>query len=273
MLFLKSFIDFITTPSHFLFMLATLALIMLLLRWRRTAITCLTLSLAGFVAFGFTSLSEVMIAPLVSRFPPVDHTVAAPPFGLIVLGGGMNETTAQHNRALMEFIDGGEAIPTTVLLAQRYPNAKIILSDGNGADGWPPAPLRATDAMNRVLKEFGIASDRIRADTQSTTTAERVSNTLRLIGDDRDQTWWVITPAHRMPRVIGTFRKDNFNPIPYPIDFKWVPPFDPSYTYALLDGLRLTDEGAHEWRGLVFYYLGGRIDDLFPGPQTRPAEG
>ncbi|MGK0369816.1 MAG: uncharacterized SAM-binding protein YcdF (DUF218 family) [Glaciecola sp.] len=268
MLFLKTLIDFITTPSHFLFLLAALALIMLLLRKRRSAITFLAVSLTGFIAFGFTSLSEVMIAPLVTRFPPIDLTVAEPPFGLIVLGGGMNETHAQYNGAFMDLIDGGEAIPITVLLAQRYPNAKIILSDGNGT-AFPPAPLRPTDGMMRVLKAFGIAADRVRIDTQSPSTAARISNSLRLIGNDRDQIWWVITPAHRMPRVIGTFRKENFNPVPYPIDFEWIPPFDPGYTYGLLDGLRLTDMGAHEWRGLMFYYIDGKIDDLFPSPQAQ----
>jgi uncharacterized SAM-binding protein YcdF (DUF218 family) len=267
MLFFKTVIGFITTPSHFLFLLAVLGLIMLVLNWRRTAITFLAMSLTGFGAFGFTSLSELMIAPLVSRFPPVDHAVTAPPHGLIVLGGGMNELQAQHYGALMDLADGGEAIPITVLLAQRYPNAKIILSDGSG-EAWPPAPLRPTDGMMRVLQEFGIAPERVRADTQSLTTAARITNTLKLIGDERDKIWWVITPAHRMPRVIGTFRKANFNPIAYPIDFKWNPPFDPSYTYTLLDGLRLTDMGAHEWRGLLLYYFTGKIDKLFPYPQV-----
>ena len=120
--------------------------------------------------------------------------------------------------------------------------------------------------MERVLHSFGVAPERISVDTQSATTLARVQNTLALVGDDRDAVWWVITPAHRMPRVIGTYRANDFNPVPYPIDFEWIPPIDLTYTYALLDGLRLTDKGAHEWRGLVFYYLRGRTQVLFPAP-------
>lgn len=262
---LKSVLDFLTTPSHLFLLLAGLALGALLWHRRRLAITCLSASLAGFTLFGFTSLSELPIAPLVTRFAPVDLETAAPPFGIVVLGAGLSEGHALHNGALMELTDGGEAVPTAALLARRYPEARLILSGGTGTD-FPPAPQRGVDGMRRILLEFGIAADRIEIDPGSATTAARARNTLALIGPDRDRTWWVITPAHRMPRLIGAYRKHGFDPVPYPIDFKWIPPFSPSYFYAFLEGLRLTDQGVHEWRGLIFYYLRGEIDSLFPGP-------
>lgn len=261
----KTSLDFLTTPSNLFFALAAIALVALLARWRRSALICLTLSLGGSGAFGFTSLSEVIIAPLVTRFPPVDLAQVDPPFGLIVLGSGLNEVHAAHNGALLELEDGGEAIPTAALLAQRYPEAKIILSGGNGTN-FPPEPLRATDGMRRIMIEFGIAEKRILIDPNSASTKARVSNTLALVGADREKPWWVLTPAHRMPRLIGAYRKEGFHPTAYPIDFKWIPPFDPTYGYALLDGLSLTDAGVHEWRGLLAYYLLGHIDTLFPAP-------
>ncbi|MDX8349851.1 YdcF family protein [Cognatiyoonia sp. IB215446] len=264
---LRSVIDFVTTPSTLFLLLILLALIALLLHWRRTAITSLTLGLTGFVTFGFTSLSEVMIAPLVTRFPPVDLAEAEPPYGLIVLGAGLNEVHARHNGALLELEDGGEAVPTAALLAQRYPDARIILSGGSGTN-FPPEPLRGVDGMRRVLMEFGVAADRIMIDPNAATTAARARNTLDLIGEDADQIWWAITPAHRMPRLIGSYRALGFEPVPYPVDFKWIPPFDPTYFYDFSNGLRLTDAGAHEWRGLLFYYLTGRTETFFPGPIT-----
>lgn len=262
---LKEVMDFVTTPSSLLFLLACLALLALLVQWQRCAITCLALSVVGFFALGFTSLSELLIAPLVTRFPPIDLETAAPPFGLIVLGGGLDEAMANHNGTLIELADGGEAIPTVAFLSQRYPDARIILSGGSGTD-YPPPPLRTTDGMLRILLEFNVSEDRIVIDPNSPTTVTRARNTLALVGDERDQIWWVITPAHRMPRLIGTYRKMGFDPTPFPIDFKWIPPFDPFFFYKFSDGLSLTDAGAHEWRGLVFYYLTGKIDSLFPRP-------
>ncbi|MEL6681096.1 MAG: YdcF family protein [Pseudomonadota bacterium] len=263
---LKTIIDFLTTPSTLFLALVCVALIALLARWRRSAISFLTLGIAGFITFGFTSLSEVLIAPLVTRFPPVDLSQTQPPFGLIILGAGLNEVHARHNQALLEFEDGAEAVPTAALLAQRYPNARIIVSGGSGTN-FPPEPLRGVDGMRRVLTELGVAEDRIVIDPNSPSTEARARNTLALVGEDTDKVWWVITPAHRMPRLIGTYRKLGFEPVPYPVDFKWIPPFDFTYLYQFSDGLHLTDAGAHEWRGLLFYYLTGKMDTLFPGPR------
>lgn len=262
---LRAVLDFLTTPSTLFLAMAGLAFLALLIGWRRSGLNCLAFSLGGFFAFGFTSLCEVLIAPLVTRFPPVDLARADPPFGIIVLGAGLSEVHAAHNGALMELEDGGEAIPITALLARRYPDARIILSGGSGTD-FPPPPQRATDGMRRILLEFGVSQDRIMIDPDSPSTALRASNTLALVGEDRDQVWWVITPAHRMPRLIGAYRRIGFNPTPYPIDFKFIPPISPTYFYGFIDGLSLSDAGAKEWRGLLFYYLTGRIDTLFPGP-------
>lgn len=265
MFYIKSFVEFATTPSNLFFLLLAIALVSMVLHRTRIALTSLGFGLIGCVAFGFTSLSELMIAPLVTRFPPVDLQTAPAPDGLIILGGGLHEAHAAHNGALMELGEGGEAMPTAALLAQRYPEARIILSGGNGG-AFPASPLRVVDGMARVMTEFGISPERLILEPNSNTTSDRIANTLHLIGEDRDKVWWVITPAHRMPRVIGLYRKAGFEPVPYPIDFKWIPPFDPSYRYGLLEGLSLTDTGAHEWRGLATYYFSGKIDTLFPGP-------
>ncbi len=263
MILLKTVIDFLTTPSNVLFLFMLAGLLAVVARWKRTALTCLILGVTGFGLFGYTSLGEGIIAPLVTRFPPVVADDLPEPFGLIVLGGGMNEVHAAHNNALMDLGDGGEAVPIAVLLAKRFAGAKILLIDGAGST---PSPFRPAEGMQRVMIAFGISPDRIAIDPVTMTTRDRVRSALSLIGTDRDRTWWVIAPAHRMPRIVGVFRRQGFEPVPYPIDFEWIPPFDPTYLYALLDGLRLTDKGAHEWRGLFFYYLQGYTSALFPGP-------
>jgi uncharacterized SAM-binding protein YcdF (DUF218 family) len=265
----SSAVDVVTTPSSLFLALSVGGLLCLCAGWRRAATAGLASGTLGVLLFGVTSLSEVVVAPLVSRFPPVELASAEPPHGLIVLGAGLNEVYAAEMGVPMELEDGGEAVPIVALLARRYPQARIIVSGGGSA--YPLAPLRAADGMRRLLIDFGVTADRIEVDADSQTTAQRALNTLRLVGDDRDQTWWVITPAHRMPRLIGTYRRHGFDPVAYPIDFKWMPPFSPTYLYGVPDGLALTDAGAKEWFGLVLYYLTGRTDALFPGPSPRPA--
>lgn len=263
---LKDVLDVVTTPSTVFLLLACVAFFALLLRWRRTAVTSLGLSLAGFLLFGFTSIGQLLIAPLEARFPPINPATAPPPFGIIVLGAGLSEAHADHYGSLMELEDGGEAMPSAALLAMRYPDARIILTGGSGTDD-PPAPLRGTDGMRRILLAFGIDENRIMVDPDAPTTLARAQNTLALVGDDRDKIWWVMTPAHRMPRLMGAYRRLGFEPIAYPIDYKWFPPFEPLQTQHFAQGLLLTDAAVHEWRGLVFYYMSGKIDTLFPRPK------
>ena len=262
---LKSLLVFVTTPSNFLILLVVGGVFLLLLRLRRLGLFTTALGTAGLLIFGYTSANELLLAPLVSRFPAMTLEEPPEPFGIVLVGGGVNEVHAQSTGALMELTEDGDAIPIAALLARRFPDARIIVSSGSGSGG-PPAPLRQADGMRRILLEFGVADDRIAVEGQSGSTFERVRNSIALIGDDKDETWWVLSSAHRMPRVIGTFRQLGMDPAPFPVDFRWIPPFDPFYTYRFTDGLQLTDLAVKEWLGLTSYWYQGRTSEYFPAP-------
>ncbi|SMD03100.1 YdcF family protein [Primorskyibacter flagellatus] len=262
---IRSLLVFMTTPSNFMVLLVVAGLALFLLRLRRLGFSALVLGTAGLLVFGYTSANELLLAPLVSRFPAMALEEAPEPFGIVLVGGGVNEVHAQRTGALMELTEDGDAIPIAALLARRFPAARIIVSSGSGASG-PPAPLRQADGMRRILLEFGVADDRIDVEGDSGSTFERVRNSIALIGEDKDETWWVLSSAHRMPRVIGTFRKLGMDPVPYPVDFRWIPPFDPFYTYRFTDGLQLTDLAVKEWLGLASYWYQGRTASYFPAP-------
>ena len=61
-------------------------------------------------------------------------------------------------------------------------------------------------------------------------------------------------------------RAQEADPVPYPVDFRWIPPTLITWFYGLREGLALTDAAVHEWVGLVFYRVTGKTDTLFPGP-------
>lgn len=262
----KSTADFLATPSNLLFLLLLTGLLALLLRARRTGVLCTGLAVGGMVLFGCTALSAALMAPLVTRFPALDVATAPAPFGIILLGGGINEEIAAHYGALLEFAHDEEVVPTAALLAARYPAARIVVSAGRAGDD-PAAPLREADGIRRVLIAFGVEARRIAIDAHPDSTVTRVANTIALVGEDRDETWWVITSAHRMPRTIGTYRRAGLDPVPFPVDFRWLPPFEPFALSPILDGLERTDKAVHEWLGLLVYRWTGRTDVLFPGPR------
>lgn len=258
----RSSLDFLTTPSNFIALLIVLGLALLLVRWRKLGVSCSALGTVGLLTFGYTSAGELLMAPLVTRFPPMSLETAPKPFGIVIVGSGISEVHAQHTGSLIELEEDGDAIPITALLARRFPQARIIVSSGSSL----PRPVGPAYGIKRILTEFGVAEDRIAIDATSTNTIERVRNTIALIGEDRSESWWVISSSHRLPRVMGVFRQMGMEPVPYPVDFRWIPPFDPLYTYPLTDGLRMTDEATKEWRGLLLYWFQGHTSAYFPSP-------
>ena len=76
---LRSLLVFLTTPSNFLVVLLVAGLLMLMLRWRRTGAAAVGFGVLGLLGFGYSSAGELLMAPLVSRFPPVALEAFNPP--------------------------------------------------------------------------------------------------------------------------------------------------------------------------------------------------
>ena len=80
--------------------------------------------------------------------------------------------------------------------------------------------------------------------------------------------WLLITSAYHMPRAMGAFRQAGFDVEPWPVDYRTrgtadlTRPFD-----KVSEGLRRVDVATREWVGLLAYWVTGRSDALFPGPQ------
>jgi uncharacterized SAM-binding protein YcdF (DUF218 family) len=71
-----------------------------------------------------------------------------------------------------------------------------------------------------------------------------------------------------MPRSMGLFRKVGFSVTPWPVDYRT------SGREGLgmfrdnqLDTLVTSSTAMREWIGLAAYWLSGKIDSPFPGPQ------
>jgi len=215
---LRAVLNFRLVPSNVLFLLGLLGFLAMLADRRRIARVLTGLSAAGFAVFGFTSAGELLMAPLDTRFPAVDPASAEKPFGIIVLGGHVDESMAHAKGSLVEFHDGAESVAVTAILAQRYPQARVVLS---GSSGSQSAPLRAVDGMRRILMLYGVADERIVLGPQSRSTFEHVRIIIELVGADADEVWWRVTQSHRMPRTVGVFRELGFEPVPFPVDFRW----------------------------------------------------
>jgi uncharacterized SAM-binding protein YcdF (DUF218 family) len=212
-------------------------------------------------------LRVVLLAPLEDRFPQPSPDMK-PPYGIVVLGGAIDDVTSAA-RGQTVFDEGGERITEAVILAKRFPQARIAYTSGTNSviGGSSSEALRARDLM----AQMGVAPDRVTIEDKARNTDENAHFTAAIVHPEPWQRWVVVTSAFHMPRAMGVFEKTGFHPIAYPVSFHtlgqgfgdFYPIFDPERN------LRLFHLALHEWIGLAVYWATGRIDRLFPGPENN----
>jgi uncharacterized SAM-binding protein YcdF (DUF218 family) len=212
-------------------------------------------------------LDGLIIGPLENRFPlpPADM---APPTGIIVLGGAIDDE-ASAARGETVFDEGGGRITEAVILAKRYPQARVVYTGGTASLA-PGASSTEALRARELMGQLGVAPERITIEDKSRNTDENARFTAAIVHPEPSQRWVVVTSAFHMPRAMGVFEKAGFHPIAYPVAFytlgRW--PNDLRLSFDPARSLRILELAVHEWIGLAAYWASGRIDHLFPGPAS-----
>ncbi|MBB4571267.1 YdcF family protein [Rhizobium leucaenae] len=250
-------------PLSLAFFFGVSGLIGSLVRRRFVAIASSLLSvLILFVAL-YTTAGAYIVQGLEERFP---HPAADPADlkCMIVLGGAtQNEVTTA--RGGYEMDSAGDRLVETLRLAQKFPQARIVVSGGDGSI----SGKYEGDAVisERFFVALGLSKDRLVEDTTSRTTFENAVNTKQLLAQNDLSGCLLITSGFHMPRSMGIFRKQGIDVVPWPVDYrstgKETLGFD--FTQPSLNA-QLLATGVREWIGLVGYYAAGRTSALYPSP-------
>jgi uncharacterized SAM-binding protein YcdF (DUF218 family) len=258
----------IASPINLLLLIALIGVLLCFGRRARfgrgLALTAILILLAA----ASLPLGMLLIAPLEDRFPLPPQDLA-PPEGIIVLGGAINDRVSQARQETV-FDEGGERLTEAVVLAKRYPQARVVYTGGSAS--FTPGAL-STEALQarKLMSQMGIAPERVTIEDQSRTTDENARFTAALVHPQASQRWIVATSAFHMPRAMGVFEKAGFQPIAYPVAFRtqgrWRE--DLRLTFDPVRNLRTFEIAVHEWIGLVAYWASGRSDHLFPGPGDK----
>ena len=250
----------LTPDSLFLILL----IISLWLLWRgriKKGIALLTLLTAGLLLLAIFPLGAWLLYPLESRFPtnpPLPDRVD----GIIVLGGSVIANRSKQWGQL-ETNRYQERLDNFILLAKRYPQARLIFTGGN-ATIYPDEPTEA-DRVKQFLVQSGIAPARLMLEKRARNTAENGKYSLLLAKPGPQEKWILITSALHMPRAVGVFCRLGWRVIPYPVDHQTDGAKDLySPGYNLLGHADLLAQALHEWIGLIAYYLSGKITQWFP---------
>ncbi|MER8693481.1 YdcF family protein [Mesorhizobium opportunistum] len=229
---------------------------------RRLAVTGSVLAFVILALSAWTSLGAMMLNPLEERFPrpPLPQKVD----GIVVLGGGF-EGAINLARGGYELSSSGDRMVETAILARRFPQAKVVVSGGNGSlflDGEGDA-----DTAPRLLGPLGVSADRLVLEDQSRNTYENAVFSRKLVEPKPGETWLLVTSAFHMPRAKALFDKAGFPTVPWPVDYRTSGKEGVGlFRDNAADSLENTTMAIREWIGLFAYWLSGRIDRPFPAP-------
>lgn len=265
MLFIASkLLWLLLAPSMLLLLLAWLGLLLTLRRRRRSGMLCLCVSLGAYALIALLPIGSVMLAPLENRFPAVTD-LPSDIAGIIVLGGAV-ETDLSAARGMPSLNAAAERMTSLVYLARRYPQARLAFTGGNGE--LIHGQMTEAAVARALFGQLGLDQSRIIYESRSRTTYENAVLLKALLAPKPGETWLLITSAWHMPRSVGLFRQAGWSVLPYPVGYKTAPGLTVAFRGSFPDRLSMVDLAAHEWAGLMAYWLLGRTSALFPAPQA-----
>lgn len=256
----------VAQPLSLAFFAALAGLLMTAAGLRRTGVAFgLIGALVLFVSL-FTTSGSYFLQMLEDRFPQPTEPHAA--LSCIIVLGGAFENEVMASRGGIEFNQAADRFIETAMLAKRYPQARILISGGDGSfSGAYEGDAKASEAF---FAAFGVGSERLIREEQSRTTFENARNTQALLAANGLSNCALVTSAFHMPRSVGLFRELGLEVTPWPTDYRTsgtvTPGFD--FTQPSLNA-QLTTTAVREWIGLAAYYYGGRTDSLLPNGSPR----
>ncbi len=251
-------VSMVLGPSAFLVLLAAAGL--LLHRWRAGRVL-LCSGVAGLVACWFLPVEVWAARPLEDRFPRV-VTLPDRVDGVVVLGGAIEDLTSQ-DRGTPSLTGAADRLTTLMILAHSYPQAKLVFTGGSGHI--EQGITNEAKFVRILLAQLGMDVSRIVFESRSRTTFENAAFTRDLVQPQPGQTWLLVTSAIHMPRAVGVFRRAGWAVLPYPVGYRTRDHLT-ALAGSLGDKLSLLDWAAHEWEGLLAYWLAGETSALFPAP-------
>lgn len=189
--------------------------------WRgrtRLAGWSLAILFTGTLALTLLPLGDLLLKPLESQYPARPDLPQVD--GIIVLGGA--ETTGAYRLwGGPQLNEAGERLIEGAMLAQRFPQAKLIFTGGSATVGREEDTTDPSTMVRDTWIALGIDPARITLEQNSRNTAENARLTHDLVAPKPGETWVLITSAFHMPRAYQTFTRNGWDQItPWPVDFR-----------------------------------------------------
>jgi uncharacterized SAM-binding protein YcdF (DUF218 family) len=253
--------------SRFLFpipLCLEVLLIGLLLLWftrkQKTGKTVVTLAGALLFLFASPLVSDMLLKPLESRYPPLVITSGArASVGLseakfiVVLASGFSYDASRP--VAIQLDDGSIArLVEGVRVSKELNCCKLVLSGG----AWPNGVLTIAQAMAQLAEVLGVSRQDVILETRSRDTEDEARLVEPIVGK---QPFILVTEASHMPRAMALFRKQGTHPIADPMDFRTShgQAIVPDEVFPDAEVLRGSQRAVYEYLGLAWAKIRGKI--------------
>lgn len=183
--------------------------------------------------------------------------------GIVVLGGSIDNLITKH-RNKPELFDSGDRLTEAAILANLYPDAKLLYSGSSVHFG--SSHQTEADFAQAFWTDLGVAQSRILIEGKARNTYENALFSKRLANQKPGDTWLLVTSAFHMPRSYSIFRNAGWGEIiPWPVDYRTRGWRDRTrISTASRKHIAVFDLAVREYIGLLAYWLTGRTDQLWP---------
>ena len=203
-------IEMLLSPVVIMLLLIIIGTVATLMRprskWGKALLATGCLLMAIFLC---TPLTDILLAKLEQRFPPLLQPNLTIPVQHIVVLSGYGEdwphlpiTSALSASTICRMVEG-------IRLYHLFPGSQITLSGGTLRDGFQPV----SGMMAAFMRAMGIPAEDIQMETRSTTTYENMVETKKLLGR---APFILVTSAAHLKRAVAVARKLDMHVIPAP---------------------------------------------------------
>ena len=215
-----------------------------------------------FLAIMILPVGTWALVPLENRFVfnPPEHVD-----GIIVIGGD-EEVQITERRGIPTALDSMRRFVTFADLSRRYPDAKLVFS-GGAAFPHPFIKTEEADIARDILTDIGVSADRMAFERKSRNTWENAVYSADIMHPAPTQNWLLVTSAWHMTRAMGCFRKAGWNIYAAPTGYFTSGNYRPHFYFRFDEQMHMLSMAAHEYVGLLSYWLMGRTSALWPGQQ------
>ena len=210
-----------------------------------------SLMVAGGLVFLLSSngwVARALVAPLEAQYESYQDR----PISTVLVLGSLHHsapnvpvTSVLEGDSLYRLVEG-------LRIALLHPQSTLVLSGYAFRD-----EISQAEAYKRVAVVLGFPEERIELITEGRDTYEEMLKMQEIV---KSEAFALVTSAYHMPRSMASARKAGLNPVAAPTWHKIKPSASSAWSFIPSpSALSLSSRATHEYLGMAWYWLTGRI--------------